>query len=314
MKKIILFFLLFSKVVFAQESNDKIIYLDSLFKEVSIEYKYYTKIIKDYYIEKSEYKFLMLYKNDKIKEEKTLSGKDGGFIIGEELSYYENGNKKSSTLYENKMQHGKTIEWYENKKIKEEGEFNSANLSTGKHFKMINYWNEKGEKTVTNGNGLVVLKNDYYQETGNYKNGYRDGKWNGKSLKTTFSYEEIYSDGELVSGISTNEDGTKNEYTQLEVKPEPKKGFQDFYKYIGNNFIQSDLSWKNNIYGKIIVEFVVEKDGSISEIVINKGLGYGLDEEAIRVVKKYNNWNPGLQKGRKVRCKFKIPITIQPPE
>ena len=70
MRKIILFFLLFSKVVFSQESNDKIIYLDSLYKEVSVENKYYTKIIKDYYLEKSEYKFLTLYKSGKLKEEK----------------------------------------------------------------------------------------------------------------------------------------------------------------------------------------------------------------------------------------------------
>jgi len=312
MKKIILLFLLISKVAFAQESNDKIIYLDSLYKEVSEENKFYTKVIKDYNLEKSEYKFLMFYKSGKLKEEKTLSGKDVGFVIGEGIEYYENGNKSSSIFYENKIRHGKTFSWYENGKLKEEGEFNRENSLTDKHFKMINYWNEKGEKTVIDGNGVVNSKNDYYEENGNYKNGYRDGKWNGKSLKNAFYYEELYSDGKLISGVSTDEDGTKNEYTVLEVRPEPVKGINHFYKHIGKNFVQTDISWKNNIYGKIIVDFVIEKDGSIVDVKIRKGLGYGLDEEAMRVVKMYENWKPAFQKGRKVRCSFSIPISIQP--
>lgn len=312
MKKIILFFLFISKVAFAQESNDKIVYLDSLYKEVSEENKFYIKVIKDYYLEKSQYKSLLFYKSNKLKEEKTVSEKDGGYVIGEEIEYYENGNKSSSILYENKIRHGKTYAWYENGKPKEEGEFNSENSSTEKYFKMINFWNEKGEKTVIDGNGLVNSKNDYYEENGSYKNGYREGKWNGKSLKDAFQYEEIYSDGKLISGVSTEEDGTKNEYTVLEVRPEPVKGLKHFYKHIGNNFVQTDLSWKKNIYGKILVEFVVEKDGAIVDVKIRKGLGYGLDEEAIRVVKMYENWKPAFQKGRKVRCSFIIPITIQP--
>ncbi|GAB3716713.1 energy transducer TonB [Flavobacterium koreense] len=310
MRKIILFFLLFSKVVFSQESNDKIIYLDSLYKEVSVENKYYTKIIKDYYLEKSEYKFLTLYKSGKLKEEKTVSGKDGGYVIGEAISYYENGNKSSSILYENKQRFGKTFSWYEDGKLKEEGEFISVPNATETRFKIINYWNEEGEKTVSDGNGLVNFKSEFYEENGNYKDGYKYGKWSGKSMINMYSFEENYSDGNLVSGVSTEEDGTTYEYTELETKPEPKKGITDFYKHIGKNFNYTKQSEKLNIKGKIILSFVVDTDGKITDIKVIKGLGYGLDEEAIRVLSSYENWKPAKQKGIKVRCSYNIPIQL----
>lgn len=310
MKKIIFFFLLFTKVVFSQESNDKIIYLDSLYKEVSIENKYYTKIIKDYNLEKTEYKHLILYKSGKLKEEKTLSEKEGGYPIGEEIEYYENGNKSSSILYENKQRFGKTFSWYEDGKLKEEGEFITVPNATETRFKMINYWNEKGEKTVSDGNGLANFKSEFYEENGNYKDGYRVGRWSGKSLKSMYSYEEIYSDGELVSGVSTEADGTKNEYSVLEVKPEPIKGMGHFYKYISNNFNAPNSAYKNKIQGKIVVTFVVDKEGKIVEPRITRSLGTELDNEAIRVLTSYEGWKPALQKGRKVRCSFSIPIKL----
>ncbi len=310
MRKIILFFLLFSKVVFSQESNDKIIYLDSLYKEVSVENKYYTKIIKDYNLEKTEYKHLLLYKSGKLKEEKTVSGKDSGYYIGEEIEYYENGNKSSSILYENKQRFGKTFSWYEDGKLKEEGEFISVPNATETRFKMINYWNEKGEKTISDGNGLVNFKSEFYEENGNYEDGYRVGKWSGKSLKNMYSFEEIYTDGKLVSGVSTEADGTKNEYTVLEVKPEPIKGMTHFYKYIANNFTAPNSAYKNKIQGKIMVTFVVDKEGKIVEPQITRSLGTELDNEAIRVLTSYEGWKPALQKGRKVRCSFSIPIKL----
>lgn len=310
MKKIILLFLLISKAAFAQESNDKIVYLDSLYKEVSEENKFYTKVIKDYYLEKSEYKNLLFYKSNKLKEEKTVSEKDGGYLIGEEIQYYENGNKSCSVLYENKTRHGKTYTWYENGKLKEEGEFIAENSLTNKNFKMINYWNEKGEKTVIDGNGFVNSKNEFLEEHGNYKNGYRDGKWNGKSLKNAFEYEEIYSDGKLISGISTEEDGTKNEYTVLEVRPQPKKGVQHFYDFIAKKFSYPIAAKRQKIKGKIVIQFVVDKDGKIVEPKIIKGLGHGLDEEAIRVLLSYDKWIPALQRGRNVRCSYLLPLTL----
>ena len=127
-------------------------------------------------------------------------------------------------------------------------------------------------------------------------------------LVTSYTYSD--AEGKLISGVSTESDGTKNEYTALEVKPEPKKGLKDFYKFISNHFTPTDLAYKNKVKGKIMLEFIVDKTGKITDIKVIKGLGYGLDQEAIRVLSIYEDWYPALQKGRHVRCRYTIPISL----
>lgn len=63
--------------------------------------------------------------------------------------------------------------------------------------------------------------------------------------------------------------------------------------------------------GKVFLSFVVEKDGHISDIVVERGVGHGLDEEAVRVLKSAPAWKPGIQNGHPVRVKFTMPITFQ---
>lgn len=309
MGRIIVLCLLFTNLLLAQQSQDKITYTDSLGVEVSSDNKFYTKVVKDYYLEKDSYQFLTYYKNGQLKKESTISGKDGGFPIGEEIEYYENGNKKSTLSYVDKKTHGKATEWYENGQLKKEGEYDSQKVFTDLHYRIISFWAPDGRKTVTEGNGSYEESSKLLSEKGNYKNGYKDGQWTGSEPNITFV--ETYKNGTLAFGESTNADGTKNQYDFLMKKPEPKKGMNDFYKFIGNNFNTSDEAYKKKIAGRIIIGFIVEKDGQIVETKVVKSLGYGLDEEAIRVLLAYEKWEPAVQRGRNVRCSFQIPIAIQ---
>jgi protein TonB len=65
------------------------------------------------------------------------------------------------------------------------------------------------------------------------------------------------------------------------------------------------------IEGKVFVEFIVDKDGSITEVTVMKGIGSGCDEEAIRVIKAAPKWNPGKQRGQPVKVKLIVPITFK---
>ncbi|MEC4005393.1 energy transducer TonB [Flavobacterium sp. SUN052] len=96
--------------------------------------------------------------------------------------------------------------------------------------------------------------------------------------------------------------------SDLDIKPEFPGGIVKFYKYISSNFsLPPDIGKvKTNIY----VSFVVEKDGSISEIKVLKGEYENLNTEAIRVVKSMPNWIPGKLNGIIVRCNYQIPIVI----
>lgn len=95
----------------------------------------------------------------------------------------------------------------------------------------------------------------------------------------------------------------------METKPTPKKGMQDFYKFISKNYRVPNMPRGHK--GKVILQFIVEKDGEIVEIKIMRDIGYGTGDEAKRVLLKYANWEPGKQRGVNVRCSFALPISIE---
>ena len=96
----------------------------------------------------------------------------------------------------------------------------------------------------------------------------------------------------------------------IEVQPEFPGGNTKLFSFISKNFEYSEDMKENELRGKVIVSFVVEKDGSLSNLKVIRSIGYGTDNEAMRVVTKMPKWLPGEQNGKKVRCSYLIPITI----
>ncbi len=95
----------------------------------------------------------------------------------------------------------------------------------------------------------------------------------------------------------------------IEVKPDFPGGIQKFYNYISNNFRFEE----EGVSGRVIVTFVVEKDGSLTDIKVVRDIGFGSGAEAIRVLKRSPKWIPGEQNGKKVRVLYSLPISIQAP-
>ncbi|TRX02370.1 energy transducer TonB [Flavobacterium gawalongense] len=97
----------------------------------------------------------------------------------------------------------------------------------------------------------------------------------------------------------------------IEVKPDFPGGMEKFYKFVGSNYQTPE---EEGLKGKVYVTFVVEKDGSLTDIKVIRDIGYGTGKEAIRVLKKCPKWTPGEQNGKKVRVLYSLPITIQSAE
>lgn len=97
----------------------------------------------------------------------------------------------------------------------------------------------------------------------------------------------------------------------IEVKPDFPGGIEKFYKFVGSNYQTPE---EEGLKGKVYVTFVVEKDGSLTDIKVIRDIGYGTGKEAIRVLKKCPKWTPGEQNGKKVRVLYSLPITIQSAE
>lgn len=113
-------------------------------------------------------------------------------------------------------------------------------------------------------------------------------------------------------GMNKNVEVDKNKVyniAEIEVKPEFPGGASKFMEYISKNFeLPKDKDFKG---GRIIASFVVDTDGSLSDIKILKDAGFGTGEEAIRVLKNCKNWLSGENNGEKVRCNYMIPIELK---
>lgn len=93
-----------------------------------------------------------------------------------------------------------------------------------------------------------------------------------------------------------------------EVMPSPVGGMRAFYEYVSKNVKYPSVARRMNIEGKVYMYFVIDRDGSLSDVKVLKGIGGGCDEEALRVVEAAPKWNPGKQRGVPVRVKMTLPI------
>lgn len=97
----------------------------------------------------------------------------------------------------------------------------------------------------------------------------------------------------------------------LEREPLPVGGFAAFEKFLRKHLRYPDEASEAHIQGKVFMSFIIEKDGSLSNITIIRGPGYGTNEEALRVLKLAPAWDPGIQNNHPVRVQYTIPINFQ---
>ena len=100
-------------------------------------------------------------------------------------------------------------------------------------------------------------------------------------------------------------------FEKVEDMPEFPGGEKAMMDFVAKNVQYPKEAMEKEISGRVLVGFIVEKDGSISETEIVKGIGGGCDEEAVRVVKAMPKWKPGKQKGKPVRVHFMLPLTFK---
>jgi protein TonB len=97
----------------------------------------------------------------------------------------------------------------------------------------------------------------------------------------------------------------------LDVMPEPVGGVSAWAKFLNKNLRFPSAAQEEGISGKVILSFIIEKDGHLSNITVDRPAGHGFNEEALRVLKLAKAWKPGMQNGQPVRVKYSIPINFQ---
>ena len=100
-------------------------------------------------------------------------------------------------------------------------------------------------------------------------------------------------------------------YQIVEKMPQYRGGEEAMMKYVADNIKYPQEAKDKNISGRVFVSFVIEKDGSVNEVKVVRGIGGGCDEEAARVIKGMPKWEPGMQKGKPVRVNYMMPINFK---
>lgn len=120
-------------------------------------------------------------------------------------------------------------------------------------------------------------------------------------------YDEFV--GEQMEANNESLDG--DVFLSVEENPEFPGGPAKLLEYIQKNLEYPEAARENEIQGRVFVGFIVEEDGSVSNVKILRGIGYGCDEEAIRLVNSLPKFKPGKQRGKPIRVPYTLPIVFK---
>src|SRR5690554_3115204 len=107
------------------------------------------------------------------------------------------------------------------------------------------------------------------------------------------------------------EEVTEEIFVVVENQPEFPGGNAAMMKFLGDNIKYPVIAQENGIQGRVICNFVVEKDGSITDVQVVRGVDPSLDREAVRVIQQMPRWKPGKQRGSAVRVRFTLPVVFR---
>jgi TonB family protein len=99
-------------------------------------------------------------------------------------------------------------------------------------------------------------------------------------------------------------DSVSKVFVVVEHEPAFPGGLKKWFKYIKDNLQYPEAAKANKVEGRVIISFIVEKDGTVTYPRVQRGIGNGCDEEAVRLLKNSPKWNPGVQNGYAVRTEY----------
>ena len=121
----------------------------------------------------------------------------------------------------------------------------------------------------------------------------------------------IESNSIASDSVNVDEEENLSTYEMVESMPSFPGGPSALFEYLARNIMYPVVAEENGIQGRVIVTFIVEKDGSITDVRVIKPVDPSLDKEAMRVIKSMPRWIPGIQKGVPVRVKYTVPVTFR---
>ncbi len=238
-----------------------------------------------------------------------------GVREGETTYFYPGGNTRGTGSYSQDQQVGQWQWWYANGKPKLVQHYPEAvkpyHPDPAPKYRTESFWDSTGTPVLTNGTGAYVgyYDNGRPEEKGQFQNGYRQGQWTGYHENGQLYYEEEWRAGELVSGKSYSEDGAQSySYRQPAEMPTYLGGLPGLTRYLSRTMKYPAAARKARIQGEVIVGFTVDRQGTVTDAKVLKPLFPDCDEEALRVVRGMEKWQPGKFRGQPLLVSYALPM------
>lgn len=198
--------------------------------------------------------------------------------------FYKNGNLSRQAVYNNQGEKiGIETAYHKNGKPSEQTIHKDTLRLTGQ------IWNEEGDPLLTNGTGEV---SKYRKKRNSY-------------------FHRAFQDSICIETYERRMDKNDTLYEILAQKPTYKGGMAKFYAMMKNQMNYPIKARKRGIEGKVFVEFIVNKKGKTEEVKTIKGIHNECDNEAERVLRGMNNWNPPIYRGKPVKARMVLPVIFK---
>jgi len=225
-------------------------------------------------------------------------------LFSQDTTYFDNNGNKVNSL--------KLCNHYEI--------IDRSNPDTNKVVKRLYYesgqikfesnYNPYSEKKL-HGKRKEWYENGQIQKDIDFENGKLNGElltyWDNGKLKR----KDTYIEDNLIEGKVWNSDGKEAQYYNFQIMPEFPGGINALFQYLEKNVKYPKKSRRKGIEGRVLLKFIVEKDGSISNVSVIESVNNEMDAEAVRVVKKMPKWEPGMEDGENVRISFNLPLKFR---
>ncbi len=223
---------------------------------------------------------------------------------GTSISFDIDGHRESIDNYNNGKADGDFTMYYPNGRIYQTGKLSNDKL------KLIECRDSTGKILAGNGNGEWVYWDFKPKKCislhGMVKDSLKEGEWDGMDGERV-ACVNIYKHGTFISGTYYFKSGKKYKYQTDGVEPKfGNDGPAGFNAYLGQAVKFPDIDRKNGTQGKVIVTFVVEKDGSLTDVKALRGPDQSMMDAAVQAIQRCPPWLPGIQNGRPVRVQFTI--------
>ena len=167
---------------------------------------------------------------------------------------------------------------------------------------------------------IIPVKDGRYEEwyisgerkvLSNYSNDKLNGDFQAFHINGNIKRSEKWKNGEWISGDCFDENGNKTDYCSYQELASFIGGLPELYKYIGETLKYPTTAQMAGIQGRVYIHFLINKDGSITDVKVVKSINKDIDADAVRIVKEMPKWKPGRFEGKLVINEFTLPINFK---